>query len=66
MPREDINKIECIVEYVTAEKTPQEAHENCPHQHTEIRQLAVYCTCEVTAEFCSDCGEQLSEEQWEC
>ena len=41
-----------------------EAH-TCPHKHTERRTLAHYCTVEVTALFCKDCGAQLTKEQWE-
>lgn len=37
----------------------------CPHKHTERRTLAHYCTVEVTALFCKECGKQLTKEQWE-
>ena len=37
----------------------------CPHKHKELRTLAHYCTVEVTAIFCKDCGAQLTKEQWE-
>ena len=37
----------------------------CPHKHKELRTLAHYCTVEVTALFCKDCGKQLTKEQWE-
>lgn len=54
MNQEEINQIECEPEVV------------CPHKSQEIKVLAEYCTCEVTAVFCEDCGEQLTEEQWDC
>ena len=37
----------------------------CSHKYTERRTLAHYCTVEVTAIFCKDCGKQLTKEQWE-
>ena len=37
----------------------------CPHKHKELRTLAHYCTVEVTALFCKDCGKQLTKEEWE-
>ena len=37
----------------------------CPHKHKELRTLAHYCTVEVKALFCADCGKQLTKEQWE-
>ena len=36
----------------------------CSHKHTERRTLAHYCTVEVTALFCKDCGKQLTKEEW--
>ena len=36
----------------------------CPHKHKELRTLAHYCTVEVTALFCKDCGKQLTKEEW--
>ena len=41
------------------------AARTCSHKHTERRTLAHYCTIEVTAIFCKDCGKQLTKEQWE-
>ena len=37
---------------------------DCSHKHTERRTLAHYCTVEVTAIFCKDCGAQLTKEEW--
>ena len=37
---------------------------NCLHKHKELRTLAHYCTVEVTALFCKDCGAQLTKEEW--
>ena len=45
-------------------KSARFAH-TCPHKHKELRTLAHYCTVEVTAIFCKDCGAQLTKEQWE-
>ena len=36
----------------------------CPHKHKELRTLAHYCTVEVTALFCTNCGKQLTKEEW--
>jgi hypothetical protein len=38
---------------------------SCPHKHKELRTLAHYVTVEVTALFCTNCGAQLTKEQWE-
>lgn len=54
MTQKETNQIACECEVV------------CPHKKQNIKVLAVYCTCEVTAVFCEDCGKQLTEEQWEC
>ena len=40
-----------------------EAH-TCPHKHKEFRILAHYVTVEVTALFCTNCGKQLTKEEW--
>ena len=47
-----------------AARTACVAH-TCSHKHTERRTLAHYCTVEVTAIFCKDCGAQLTKEEWE-
>lgn len=44
---------------------PDNNYVPCPHENKVKKVLQVYCTCEVTAVFCQDCGEQLTEEQWE-
>ena len=36
----------------------------CSHKHKELRTLAHYCTVEVTALFCTNCGKQLTKEEW--
>ncbi|WP_304288971.1 hypothetical protein [Capnocytophaga leadbetteri] len=36
----------------------------CPHKHKELRTLAHYVTVEVTALFCTECGKQLTKEEW--
>ena len=40
------------------------AAHTCSHKHKELRTLAYYCTVEVTALFCKDCGKQLTKEEW--
>lgn len=40
------------------------AAHTCPHKHKELRTLAHYCTVEVTALFCTECGKQLTKEEW--
>ena len=37
---------------------------NCSHKHKELRTLAHYVTVEVTALFCTNCGKQLTKEEW--
>ncbi|MFJ1424964.1 hypothetical protein ACILD6_00140 [Capnocytophaga canimorsus] len=39
---------------------------DCTHENKAKKVLQVYCTCEVTAVFCKDCGKQLGAEQWDC
>lgn len=36
----------------------------CLHKHKELRTLAHYVTVEVTALFCTNCGKQLTKEEW--
>lgn len=40
--------------------------EVCPHDISEIRVLQSVATCETTAEFCIECGEQLTQPKTEC
>ena len=40
--------------------------EECPHDIAEIRVLQSVATCETTAEFCVECGEQLSKPKTDC
>lgn len=35
--------------------------EKCPHKHQVLRTIGGYCTVEITAVFCADCGKQLSK-----
>lgn len=51
------NILDLEVEYETV--TP------CGHKNRHIRILRTMATVEVTATFCTDCGKQLTEEQWE-
>lgn len=40
--------------------------EVCPHDIAEIRVIESVATCETTAEFCIECGEQLTPPKTEC
>lgn len=40
--------------------------EICPHDIAETRVIESVATCETTAEFCIECGEQLTEPKTEC
>ena len=35
--------------------------DKCPHKHQVLRTIGGYCTVEITAVFCQDCGKQLTE-----
>ncbi|MDO5607619.1 MAG: hypothetical protein Q4G08_04090 [Capnocytophaga sp.] len=37
----------------------------CGHKNCHLRTLRTMATVEVTAVCCTDCGKQLTEEQWE-
>ena len=39
---------------------------DCSHEEKVLRVIGTFATCEVTAEFCKDCNEQLSEPKTEC
>ncbi|WP_300977415.1 hypothetical protein [Flavobacterium sp.] len=40
--------------------------EECPHETTETRVIESIATCETTAEFCIECGEQLTQPKTDC
>ncbi|WP_300979017.1 hypothetical protein [Flavobacterium sp.] len=40
--------------------------EGCPHDTTKTRVIESVATCETTAEFCTACGEQLTQPKTEC
>lgn len=40
--------------------------EICPHDIAETRVIQAACGCETTAEFCTECGEQLTEPKTDC
>jgi len=40
--------------------------ELCPHDIAETRVVESVATCETTAEFCIECGKQLTEPKTEC
>jgi hypothetical protein len=40
--------------------------EVCQHDIAETRTLSAECGCETTAEFCIECGEQLTKSKTEC
>ena len=35
--------------------------EKCPHEHQVLQTIDGYCTVQITAVFCQDCGKQLTE-----
>ena len=39
----------------------QVTSDKCPHTHQVLRTIGGYCTVEITAVFCQDCGRQLTE-----
>ena len=39
---------------------------NCPHWIAKTRTLTAQCGCETTAEFCTECGKQLTEPKTDC
>lgn len=41
-------------------------NEVCPHWIAETRTLSAHCGCETTAEFCTVCGEILTEPKTDC
>ena len=45
--------------------SPMRIAPRCLHRYSVLRKIAQYCTVEVTALFCADCGKQLTEEEWE-
>jgi len=40
--------------------------EVCTHDIAETRVIESVATCETTAEFCIECGEQLTPKKTEC
>lgn len=40
--------------------------EICPHDIAETRVIESVATCETTAEFCIECGEQLTQPKTDC
>lgn len=46
------------------DKTPDSKRGECSHRQKETRVLAHYVTVEVTALFCTECGKQLTKEEW--
>jgi len=41
--------------------SPLQRENECPHEHQVLRTIDGYCTVQITAVFCKDCGEQLTE-----
>ena len=39
----------------------QTTSDKCPHKRQVLRTIGGYCTVEITAVFCQDCGKQLTE-----
>jgi uncharacterized protein YneF (UPF0154 family) len=40
--------------------------EECPHTIAKTKVIESVATCETTAEFCIECGEQLTQPKTEC
>lgn len=40
--------------------------EVCPHDLGYTRVISTACGCETTAEFCEECGKQLTKAKTEC
>lgn len=38
----------------------------CTHNNTHIRTISAVHTCETTALYCLDCGEQLTKPKQDC
>lgn len=41
--------------------SPLQRENECPHEHQVLRTIDGYCTVQITAIFCKDCGKQLTE-----
>ncbi|GIZ15285.1 hypothetical protein [Capnocytophaga catalasegens] len=55
MTPEEINQIECELEIVKP----------CEHKHTVKKVIDATWILELVAVFCEDCGEQLTEAEYE-
>ena len=57
-----ISALERIIEkrYVKTSSSLQRGNE-CKHERQILRTIDGYCTVQITAIFCKDCGEQLTE-----
>lgn len=58
-----IGALEKIIEkkYVKTSPSPLQRENECPHEHQVLRTIDGYCTVQITAVFCQDCGKQLTK-----
>ena len=62
-----IGALEKIIKkrYVKTSPSPLQRGNECKHERQILRTIDGYCTVQITAVFCQDCGKQLTEEEWE-
>ena len=41
-------------------------NKKCSHKNAVLRTIYTSMNCETTAEFCQDCGKQLTESKTDC
>ena len=65
--RKVIGALSGIIEkrYEKTSPSPLQRGNECKHERRILRTIDGYCTVQITAVFCADCGEQLTEEEWE-
>lgn len=62
-----IGALEKIIKkrYVKTSPSPLQIGNECKHERQILRTIDGYCTVQITAVFCQDCGMQLSEAEIE-
>lgn len=58
-----IGALEKIIKkrYVKTSPSPLQRGNECKHERQILRTIDGYCTVQITAVFCQDCGKQLTE-----
>lgn len=58
-----IGALEKIIKkrYEKTSPSPLQRENECPHERQILRTIDGYCTVQITAVFCKDCGKQLTE-----